>query len=311
MSKLCVDIAGSTGIGNVATYNCNGMLDQQMIICGDGTIRNQQANACLTVVRNNVNSQVCAINPGANQLWTLTNLKSFTDNGGIEQTSFEIISKSNNNCLDVANYNGSGNIGNVPCETKDDQRFYIRDRGSLIDSGTMVNQKSGLCLDVAGTNGTGNISMFDCQSEARDQVWKYYQNGELVNALSGYCLDVAGYTGNGNIATYFCQDSTDQMWNRPDEYESDGFYAYVNKKSNKCIDVAQYDGRGAVSTYNCENQQDQRFQFTNENDTFYNWTSPNVEWVEVHCNDDGAVSETITNTLTTTECPTPGLKTSV
>jgi len=46
-TRKCVDIEGSEGRGAAKAYLCDGFKDQQMILCGDGTIRNEALNYCL------------------------------------------------------------------------------------------------------------------------------------------------------------------------------------------------------------------------------------------------------------------------
>ena len=94
-SKQCVDVEGFDGAGNVLTWDCDAQDDQQMIICGDGTIRNQRKNFCLTPDGSgnaNVVSSPCSLLSGIpeSQRWRLGRGKTFTDNGGVEQVGYVI-----------------------------------------------------------------------------------------------------------------------------------------------------------------------------------------------------------------------------
>ena len=42
-SRECVNIVGTDGQGHMSTHECDGYDDQQHILCGDGTLRNQAA----------------------------------------------------------------------------------------------------------------------------------------------------------------------------------------------------------------------------------------------------------------------------
>jgi len=46
-TRNCVDISWWEGHGDVWASHCDGNKDQQMILCGDGTIRNEALNYCL------------------------------------------------------------------------------------------------------------------------------------------------------------------------------------------------------------------------------------------------------------------------
>ena len=59
-------------------------------------------------------------------------------------------------CLDVADYEGQGDVGIYHCEHKDDQFW------TLYESGEIVNKKSGWCLDIANYDGHGYIGTHPC-----------------------------------------------------------------------------------------------------------------------------------------------------
>ena len=215
-SKKCVDIKGKGGAGDIKALKCDGYSDQQIILCGDGTIRNKAENYCFQADangNNNVYSGVCSLLPKIpdHQKWVYGRTKKFTDNGGIVQTAREIINVKSGKCLDVVGSSGEGAMGTYSCENKDDQYFYIRSRGKLVGHGRLQNQKSGKCLDVSGkqggSDGDRNVLLYHCE-DAQDQWFRFYQNGEIVNEKSALCLDVVGNSGKGNIITYAMRRST-------------------------------------------------------------------------------------------------------
>ncbi len=300
-SRRCVDIAEFSGSGNVATYYCNGFDDQQIIMCGDGTIRNAKApHNCLTAGKDgsgNLESIPCEVFPAIPdyQKWRFGKSKTFVDNGGIEQEAREIINVKSGFYMDVAGSGGHGNIATHFRDGFDDQLFYFRSRGELLGHGRLQNQKSGLCLDVAGySGGTGmNVQIYNCEDEP-DQYFMFYKNGELVNKKSRLCTDIAKYNGHGNIAMFPCEDETDQMWLRPHQYCHGDYCSFLNKKSSQCLDVAGYDARqeADVATYSCDGAPDQRFRWVDEK-----WTTPTATWSLIGCNQNGKVTHKISNTV--------------
>lgn len=311
-SRRCVDIAWYSGSGNVATYLCDGFDDQQIIMCGDGTIRNVKApQNCLTAGRNgrgNVVSSPCQVFPAIPdyQKWRFGKSKIFVDNGGIEQEAREIINVKSGRYLDVANYDGHGNIGTHHRDGFDDQLFYFRSRGKLLAHGRLQNQKSGHCLDVTGCSAEPgkNVRLYNCEDEL-DQYFLFYENGELVNKKSRLCVDIAWYTGYGNIGVYPCEDETDQMWLRPNQYCHGDYCSFLSKKSKQCLDVAGYNARrkANVATHRCETAApDQRFKWVNEK-----WTKPTATWSLVGCNKHGNVTHIISNTVSYTTSVTKSI----
>jgi len=110
--------------------------------------------------------------------------------------------------LDVADYDGTGNVATHSGDGYRDQVW------THYESGEVVNSHSRHCLDVSGYDGRGNIGTYPCEGEP-DQRWKAQPFGRsfmLVNHDSSQCLDVAGYDGRGNIATYDCEYVLDQTW---------------------------------------------------------------------------------------------------
>lgn len=295
-SKKCVDIDGNDGEGNVLTWNCDGLDDQQIIICGDGTIRNQRRNYCLQPTGSgnaNVVSAPCSLLYGipARQRWRLVNKRIFRDRGGILQVATRIINMESNKCLDVAGSNGNGNILSWTCDGLDDQFFYIRSRGREVNYGRLINERSNLCLDVGGADGKGNVGMWNCEDLA-DQFFRLYENGELINEASKLCIDVSGNSGVGNVGMHPCEDWPDQMWTVPSRYCNGDYCSFLNKRSHKCLDVGGSDGRGNVGTWHCDGYSDQRFKWV-----AHKWQTPTATWNQVGCNQNGPVSQQISNTV--------------
>ena len=89
-SKECVDITGKDGSGSLKTHKCDGYSDQQIVLCGDGTIRNEARNFCFTPKgkgNTGVESSPCQHYPAipSSQKWRLGKKISFNDAGGILQ----------------------------------------------------------------------------------------------------------------------------------------------------------------------------------------------------------------------------------
>ena len=298
-SKLCVDISGRTGGGNVLAFKCEGLDDQQIIWCGDGTLRSTRASYnCLTATADgNVVSSTCQVYPAIpdNQKWKFGRSKHFLDNGGIQQEATEILNAKSGRCLDVVGSSGSGNMLTFDCQNANDQYFYFRKRGKLQKYGRLLNEKSNLCLDVSGNSGGHgkNVLIFDCEDKF-DQYFSFYENGELVNKKSRLCVDVSGNHGSGNILIWSCVDATEQMWSQPFQYCNGGYCSFRNKKSGNCMDVS---GSAATKGSNvlahpCDGAPDQSFKWLNSK-----WVTPTATWSAVGCNQNGKLSQEISNAL--------------
>ena len=274
-SRRCVNIQGTSGRGNVNTHLCDGYGDQQLILCGDGTIRNTQSpHNCLTEIgtarARNVRSVPCQVYPAIPnyQKWRLGTSKTFVDKGGITQEAREIINVRSGRYLNVGGTDGHGNIGTTYFrDGYDDQLFYFRSRGKLVNQGRLQNQKSGLCLDVTGSSaGIGkNVLIGNCEN-LPDQYFFFYKNGELVNKKSGLCVNIAGYDGHGNICMHPCEDLPDQMWSRPYQYCHGDYCSFVSKKSGYCLNPVGTDARKGrnIQANMCDAGPDQRFRWVSE-----------------------------------------------
>lgn len=297
-SDKCIDISGNSGKGNVLTYRCESSDDQQLIMCDDGTIRNMRSNNCFsagTTGSGNVVSTTCVLYPKIPdyQKWKFGRSKIFTDKGGISQEAREIINMKSGRCLDVTGIKGNGNIGTYYCTGEPDQYFYFRSRGKLLAHGRLQVQKSGLCLDVSGSQGDRNVLIFACE-KAADQFFKFYENGELVNEKSRLCLDVLGSGGSGNVLMHQCEGAYDQMWSQPRQYCDGDYCSFRNRASGKCLDVSgsQASSGSNVLAYSCDGAPDQRFKWISGN-----WVTPTADWDLVGCNQNGQVSQEISNEI--------------
>ena len=311
-SQRCIDISGASGKGNVLAYRCESSDDQQLIMCADGTIRNMKSNNCFsagTTGSGNVISTTCVLFPKIPeyQKWKYGKSITFKDKGGISQEAREIINMKSGKCLDVAGTEGNGNIVTYSCTSEQDQYFYFRSRGKLLAHGRLQVQKSGLCLDVSGDQGgqglhDNNVLIYGCE-KAADQFFGLYENGELVNDKSGLCLDVSGMGGSGNVLVYECGGTYDQMWSQPRQYCDGDYCSFMNKASGKCLDVSgdQASSGSNVLTYSCDGAPDQRFKWESGN-----WVTPTADWDMVGCNQNGKVTQEISNEISysTTESET-------
>ena len=302
-SGSCIDISGKSGKGNVLAYNCQSSDDQQLIMCGDGTIRNTKSNNCFsagTTGSGNVISATCVLYPKIPeyQKWKFGRSKNFKDRGGIFQKAREIINMKSGKCLDVTGIEGNGNIGTHSCTGEPDQYFYFRSRGKLLANGRLQVQKSGRCLDVSGVLGgqglhDNDVLIFACEKVA-DQFFGFYENGELVNDKSRLCLDVSGIGGSGNVLMHECEGTDDQIWSQPRQYCDGDYCSFRNKASGKCLDASgdQASSGSNVLTYGCDGAPDQRFKWVSGN-----WVTPTADWDMVGCNQNGKVSQEISNEI--------------
>jgi hypothetical protein len=304
MGKKCVNIAGYNGLGEVDTYHCDGFDDQQIIMCGDGSIRNLKSpNNCLTAGSDgdgNVVSSTCNVFPSLPnyQKWRYGRSHTFEDSFGVDQVAREIINEESDLCLNVAGYDGTGNIDTYRCQNLQDQFFFFRSKGQQLLHGRLQVQESGLCLDVesdsSGPSLGDNVRIFECDNSG-DQYFSTYQNGEIVNKKSRMCLNVAGFNGIGNIDMYACDYFNDQRWIRPTQYCDEEYCSFVNVKSGECLNV-----HGTAATSNLDvyshswtGERDQRFKFVTGA-----WVTPTATWSLVGCNENGEVTQAISNTIT-------------
>ncbi|XP_028412193.1 uncharacterized protein LOC114535015 [Dendronephthya gigantea] len=166
----------------------------------------------------------------------------------------------------------------------------------VLNHGRLQVEKSRKCLDVdSGSKPslTDNVRIYHCENSA-DQYFSQYENGEVVNDKSRMCLDVSDYSGSGNVNMYACEDLRDQMWHSPRQFCHGEYCSFLNRKSEECLDVADTSAavNANVGTYRCTLEQDQRFRWVTGN-----WVIPTASWSLVGCNENGQVTQTISNTI--------------
>ena len=308
-SQGCVDIAGNDGAGDVYFGRCDGKDDQQMIFCGDGTIRNEQANLCLTVYKSYwaqyfawwvtkwhtiyyIKSQACEMIPGPSdaQLWSLTAGSNFTDSRGKRQTAFKLINKKYKSCVASKRYG----VRLSMWQCKDAPLWYFRRRGQIKFVGRMINKKSNQCL-TPNNKGLGAVYAGPCKVQ-KQQLWKWYENGDIVNAKSGQCLDVEGGSGRGKVLVWYCNGGPDNYWKNVTQLcDSDGYCGLYNVKAKGkgCLGVSGYSGVGRAISETCGATADLRFKIEHPGNAI--WTTPHVDWQLVGCNMNGAVLQEISN----------------
>jgi hypothetical protein len=301
--NLCVNIAGYKGLGSVNTFACDGFDDQQIIMCTDGTIRNTKSpNNCFTPGRDGkgiVKSSTCLVLPSLPdyQKWRFGESKTFFDSFGIEQEAKQIINVESEWCLHAVDFFGTSIMITSDCVGYTDQNFYFRSRGQLLSHGRLQVQKSGLCLGLksktSGPHLVNNVGIKECGNIA-DQYFGFYENGEIVNKKSRLCLNVVDFTGRGNVNMYACDYFDDQRWYRPTQFCHGDYCSLVNKMSGECLNVVgtEATSNSNVNTHTCNLEQDQRFKFVTGT-----WVSPTASWSLVGCNENGVVTQTISNTI--------------
>jgi len=303
----CVDISGKTGAGNVQVYRCDGGKDQNLILCGDGTIRNQKLNYCLTAklvewwswfsrkYYYNVESMPCEMSGKGGipkkQKWKLDKGDKFVDRDGMTQVAHKIISEAYGTA-----WRDQGSVKLTKADSDHDSdklKFYFKERGREIEHGRMRNKKSGLCLTTKRKDGTGNILYEKCNDELRQQ-WRLMENGDLINQQSNQCLEVSGHRGTGNIQIYFCTDALDSKWKLRKDLCTDKYCTIQNQKAGAkgCLGAKGFEGKGNAQTDACGGTLDTLFKFEHEE-----WVAPAVEWKQVGCNQNGVVKQTISNTI--------------
>jgi hypothetical protein len=298
-SRACVNILGTDGQGRMATYECDGYDDQQHILCGDGTLRNQAApQNCATPGgtdgKGTVYSIPCKLFPSIPnyQKWDSRVQKTFVDDWGIKQVVYTFINRKSGQCLDVSGHDGTGRLKTYRCHGKPDQSFYFRSRGKLMIRGRLQNEKSDLCMD--NNMKSKYIRLNNCH-DIPSQYFRYYENGELLNDNDRLCVDVGSKRGTGDLRLDDCADRSYQIWSRPTHACNGEYCPFVNGKSKYCMNTKGYAAkyRQILQAYKCDQASDQRYKWVTET-----WESASAEWVRVGCNQNGEIEHTIENTVT-------------
>ena len=91
-----------------------------------------------------------------------------------------------------------------------------------------------------------------------------------------------------------CGGTDDQMWSQPKQYCDGDYCSFMNKASEECLDVAGNEASigSNVLTYSCDGAPDQRFKWDSGD-----WVTPTAEWDLVGCNQNGKVTQEISNQI--------------
>jgi len=318
----CVDIEGRTGAGEVYIKPCDGGADQDLIMCGDGTIRNQKLNYCMTATLKEwwawwkryfyykIVSAPCEMSGKEGipkkQKWKLSKGQKFVDRDTITQIAHKIISEEHGTAWrddDMVKLSKEGD-GHDESELL----FYFKERGKEIDHGRLRNKKSGRCLTTKNEDGTGNIHFEKCDDQQLRQQWMLMENGDLINQQSHQCLEVAGKSGTGNVEMYYCTDNQDSKWKIRKDLCSGDYCTIQNQKGGAkgCLGGEGFEGKGNSVTDACGGTLDTLFKFEHDD-----WVDPEIKWVQVGCNQNGVVKQTISNTISFKEKITKTKSTSI
>jgi len=285
---------------------CKGWTDQFHMFCGDGTIRNDRSKYCLQAVRQKtlfktrtrLQYRPCVVYPEIpNDIrWAVHTHGEFTDEFNITQSKLSFVSLKDGNCMAVTSK--SKKYGTPTwtyrCSSSDYMFFYFRSKGRLLQSGYLRNQaNSTKCIEVEGGQIDGNVGTDTC-AVTTNQRWRYYESGELVSEANRCCMNPERSDGyrNRNLRAGACDYGGDQRWDTPHQYSDGNFSGWRNQLSNNCMDVEGTDGIGNMRTYTCDLRTDQRFEWVKED-----WTPPNAVWTPVRCNENGAISLSVQNSV--------------
>jgi len=293
----CMDTKGDGNKRKLRIADCDGLDSSIQTVCNDGTIRNGAINFCLTADKDgkgNLYYQPCEVLPQLPdyQKWKLgEEVVEFNEISGIPQVAKMFINVKSGYCLNVRNLHKGRHFRAWPCKDNQYVWFYFRDRGKLLQQGHLRCEISGECVHADGNKKMRNVRTRTCDADSKSQLWSYYENGELVNYDTNNCLDSKG-TGkfNSNVLTYACEVKPDQMWDTPEEYSNGDFLGWRNKAEGWCLDTKGKDGSGNILLYTCELVGDQRFQWVPTP-----WSTPQFNWVQVGCNEEGSLSLQISN----------------
>lgn len=114
-SGNCLDVSGYNGHGNVQVYNCEDKKDQVFTLYKNGELVNAVSKWCVEISSGNIITYPCKAKPY--QHWKQI-LKS-GDYFSLASASKKFIGQ----CVDVAGYDGKGNIGEYRCGDVPDQKW--------------------------------------------------------------------------------------------------------------------------------------------------------------------------------------------
>jgi len=243
--------------------------NEKFKFCEDGTIRSTNFGFCLTresrdksTTKLKVYMTPCSVYPTVSGLmqWDIKRLTDDESDNGISQVLFNIKARGYDMLLYWAKGGTSVDLRSPEPDYHDFSyyKFYLRDRGDIVEHGYLVNEESDECLDVEGTDGKGKIQTHRCENEY-DQYFFYYENEELVNKVSNECINIKGEDGYGDIFMGMCEVKQDQQWVMVQKKED--YFSLASKKSNECIDVEEYSGKGSIQTHECEGLADQKWKW--------------------------------------------------
>jgi hypothetical protein len=308
----CVDPEGSDGDDvNVNTDLCDNFADQIFKFCEDGTIRSSMRGHCLHVESTeNVVITPCQVYPTIqeDQQWELVRETSETIMNGVTQDVFRIVNVASGSCLNIVGSTGRGNIEVYTClDDREDQKFFIYNRGNVIGEGKLMVKDTGMCLS-AESGGIGELVVADCVDEDY-QAFTFYESGELVNDLSGHCIDINDLSGSGNIRMFACDNRDDQRWMKileDEDYFSLTSFATVSSdaygETTHCMHVESSN----VESHECNDVDYQKWTWTAKE-----WTTPNTWWGQVICNESGGVTTSISTSIETTNTASSAMTTSI
>jgi len=280
--------------------DCLGYTANLFKYCQDGTFRSVAEGTC--AVSNAWVQFLACDQSDEKQLWDKIYVGTDTDKFGIKQNIFQFKSRSSGLCMmgpegqKVGKHDISYYVIPFECQPDTLGRFFFRSKGELMQSGYLVNQAyPWQCISVEGNPSIDkvmNIESLTCQPDHSTMRWDFYETGELVNQASGCCL-VSYENSPSTLKSDACGYSYYNTWTTPEEYADGNFLMFRNKGSGECADIAA--GSGAMKTSICGELPGKRFEWQSDE-----WTPPNTYWVQVACGSDVGLSQTITNSYTST-----------
>ena len=128
--------------------------------------------------------------------------------------------------------------------TTDDQSFFMRKKGDVLNSGTLKNENSSLCLDVNRTDPRNPFREAIVSECNNTPSFTLYQNGELVVDQSGWCFEWNNVSGLNQIWQFFCTGEENQMWLMitPKSFELPNYHYFMNSLAKQCMTVNNDNG---------------------------------------------------------------------
>jgi hypothetical protein len=179
--------------------------------------------------------------------------------------------------------------------------WYFTNRGRVIKSGFLVNQRTGECLRQ-WSGQSADLTERECTSQPIN-LWSLYENGLLTNGDTHRCLTPSGLDGTGNIqAQVGCMNWQDWRWEEAG-HSPTGSFLLRNWQSGQCLGYQRR--RVRARTVACVDDVDLRYKWEDAG-----WLTPVGEWRLVGSAESGNVdftyvkrtesSQTMTETTTIT-----------